>query len=154
MKLFLSLFFVLFFGGYLFAQESPMPVIKGKASFYSDWFEGRLTANGEYFSQEEFTAAHMTLPFGTWLEVTNLDNKKSIYLRINDRGPYVKGRIIDLSKAAAKAIGDLNQGIFNVEIRLVNSRDLMILSFDLLIKKKSVPLRQRSSYLDFNLITP
>ncbi|MGZ2368784.1 septal ring lytic transglycosylase RlpA family protein [Ancylomarina sp. YFZ004] len=154
MKSSISLFFILFFGGYLFAQKSPIPLLKGKASFYSDWFEGRLTANGEYFSQEDFTAAHMTLPFGTWLEVTNLDNMKSVYLRVNDRGPFVKGRIIDLSKTAAEAIGDLNKGVFNVEIRLVNSRDLMILPHDFLIKKKSVPLRQRSSYLDFNLITP
>lgn len=141
-------------GSNLFAQKSQDPLVKGKASFYADWFNGRLTANGEYFSQEKYTAAHMTLPFGTWLEVTNLDNQKSVYLRINDRGPYVKGRIIDLSKAAAKAIGNLDQGIFNVEIRLVNSRDLMILPLYFLIKKKSVPLRQRSSYLDFNLITP
>ena len=141
-------------GSNLFAQKSQTPPVNGKASFYSDWFDGRLTANGEYFSQEEYTAAHMTLPFGTWLEVTNLDNMKSVYLRINDRGPYVKGRIIDLSKAAAEAIGDLNKGIFNVQIRLVNRTDLMILPLDYLIKKKSVPLRQRSSYLDFNLITP
>jgi len=154
MKFTLILFFFLFFGGCLFAQESPIPVIKGKASFYSDWFDGRLTANGEYFSQEEYTAAHRTLPFDTWLEVTNLENGKSIYVRINDRGPYVKGRIVDLSKAAAKAIGNLNQGVFKVEIQLVNSRDLMIIPFDFLRKKKSVPLRQRSSYLDFNLITP
>ncbi|MCZ4693262.1 septal ring lytic transglycosylase RlpA family protein [Ancylomarina euxinus] len=154
MKLSIFIFFFILLGSNLFAQKSQTPFVKGKASFYSDWFDGRLTANGEYFSQEEFTAAHMTLPFGTWLEVTNLDNKKSVYLRINDRGPYVKGRVIDLSKAAAKAIGDLNQGIFNVQIRPVNGRDLMILPLEFLIKKKSVPLRQRSSYLDFSLITP
>jgi len=154
MKLTGLLLLFLICGGYLYAQDSPIPVIKGKASFYADWFDGRLTANGEFFSQEEYTAAHRTLPFDTWLEVTNLDNKKSVFVRINDRGPYVKGRVIDLSRAAAKAIGDLNQGIFNVEIRIVNSRELMILPLDFLVKKKSVPLRQRSSYLDFNLITP
>lgn len=136
------------------AQEAPKPVVVGKASFYSDWFDGRLTANGEFFSQEEYTAAHKTLPFNTWVEVNNLDNNKSVFLRINDRGPYVKGRIIDLSKAGAKAIGDLNQGVFNVEMRIVEKRDLIIFPIDFLIKKKSVPLRQRSSYLDFNLITP
>jgi len=137
----------------LFAQKAVPPVIKGKASFYSDWFDGRLTANGEFFSQEEYTAAHKSLPFNTWVEVKNLDNNKSVFLRINDRGPYVKGRIIDLSKAGAKAIGNLNQGIFNVEMRIIEKRDLMIFPIDFLIKKKSVPLRQRSSYLDFNLIT-
>ncbi|RZT97192.1 rare lipoprotein A [Ancylomarina subtilis] len=138
----------------LSAQLAPLQVIKGKASFYSDWFDGRLTANGEFFSQEEYTAAHMTFPFGTWLEVTNLDNQKSVYVRVNDRGPYVKGRIIDLSKAAASAIGDLNQGIFNVEIRVVNRLDILVLPLNISKKKKSVPLRQRSSYLDFNLISP
>ena len=151
-SIFLVLFFI--FGGGLFAQKSITPLIKGKASFYADWFDGRLTANGEYFSQDNYTAAHRILPFDTWVEVINIDNKKSVFLRINDRGPYVKGRIIDLSKVGAKAIGDLKQGIFNVEIRIVEKRDLMIFPIDFLIKKKSVPLRQRSSYLDFNLITP
>lgn len=141
-------------GGGLLAQKSATPVIKGKASFYADWFDGRLTANGEFYSQEEFTAAHKTLPFGTWVEVTNLDNDKSVFLRINDRGPYIKGRIIDLSKAGAKAIGDLNQGVFNVEMRIVKKRDLLIFPIEFPITKKSVTLRQRSSYLDFNLITP
>ena len=154
MKISVILTIFILFGGALFAQKSITPVIKGKASFYADWFEGRLTANGEFFSQEEYTAAHKTLPFNTWVEVKNLENDKTVFLRINDRGPYIKGRIIDLSKAGAKAIGDLNQGIFKVEIRIVEKRDLMIFPIDFLIKKKSVPLRQRSSYLDFNLITP
>ncbi|RXQ96519.1 septal ring lytic transglycosylase RlpA family protein [Ancylomarina salipaludis] len=136
------------------AQLAPLQTIKGKASFYSDWFDGRLTANGEFFSQEEFTAAHMTFPFGTWLEVTNLDNQKSVFVRINDRGPYVKGRILDLSKAAAQALGDLKQGIFNVEIRVVNRLDILVLPLSISKTKKSVPLRQRSLYLDSNLISP
>ncbi len=140
--------------GTLSAQKLESAAVKGKASFYSDWFDGRLTANGEFFSQEEYTAAHRTLPFNTWVEVTNLDNSKSIYLRINDRGPYVKGRIIDLSKAGAKAIGDLNQGLFNVEVKVVHERTIKILPLDFLIKKKSVPLRQRSLYPDLKLITP
>jgi len=154
MKLLLLTILFVLFGSCLFAQTSETPVVKGKASFYSDWFDGRLTANGEFFSQEEYTAAHKSLPFDTWVEVKNLDNKKTVYLRINDRGPYIKGRIIDLSKAGAKAIGNLKQGIFNVEMRIVEKRDLAIFPIDFLIKKKSVPLRQRSSYLDFNLITP
>jgi len=154
MKLLLLTILFVLFGSCLFAQTSETPVVKGKASFYSDWFDGRLTANGEFFSQEEYTAAHKSLPFDTWVEIKNLDNKKTVYLRINDRGPYIKGRIIDLSKAGAKAIGNLKQGIFNVEMRIVERRDLAIFPIDFLIKKKSVPLRQRSSYLDFNLITP
>jgi len=153
MKISVIMILFLLCGGGLLAQKSATPVIKGKASFYADWFDGRLTANGEFFSQKAYTAAHKTLPFGTWVQVKNLDNNKSVYLRINDRGPYVKGRIIDLSKAGAEAIGDLDQGIFNVEIRIVEKRELIIFPIDFLIKKKSVPLRQRSSYLDFNLIT-
>ncbi|MDE5420940.1 septal ring lytic transglycosylase RlpA family protein [Ancylomarina sp. DW003] len=154
MKLSLFTIFFILWASSLFAQKSGSPIIKGKASFYSDWFDGRLTANGEFFSQEEYTAAHRSLPFDTWVEVKNLDNNKSVYLRINDRGPYIKGRIIDLSKAGAKAIGNLNQGIFDVEIRIVEKRDLIIFPLDFLRLKKSAPLRQRSSYLDFNLITP
>lgn len=153
MKVSVILTLFLLLGGGLYAQEPVIPVIKGKASFYADWFDGRLTANGEFFSQEEYTAAHKTLPFDTWVEVKNLENDKTVFLRINDRGPYIKGRIIDLSKAGARAIGDLKQGIFNVEIRIVEKRDLMIFPIVFLINKKSVPLRHTYLYLDFNLIT-
>ncbi len=77
----------------------------GLASFYGDKFNGRKTANGEIFNKNDLTAAHRTLPFNTKLRVTNLKNKKVVYVRVNDRGPYVKGRIIDLSEAAGKKIG-------------------------------------------------
>jgi len=151
MKAFVLLFFLIacYFG--LSAQDAPVSVLKGKASFYSDWFDGRLTASGEHFSQEEYTAAHMTLPFGTWVEVTNRKNGKSVYVRINDRGPYIKGRMIDLSKAAAQAIGDLNQGIFKVEIRVVKKREILIQPLDLLNNEKGLPLKQSYPYLDYKL---
>jgi len=151
MKILVLIFFFMAWSSVLTAQQIPSSTIKGKASFYSDWFDGRLTASGERFSQEEYTAAHMTLPFGTWVEVTNRKNGKSVYLRINDRGPYVKGRIIDLSKAAAKAIGDLNQGIFHVEIRVVQKREVLIQPLELLKNEKELPLRQSSPYLDYKL---
>lgn len=102
----------------LHAQKKHSKIEKGKASFYADKFEGRKTANGEIFNQNDFTAAHKSLPFGTWVKVTNKDNKKSVIVRINDRGPFIKGRIIDLSKSAAKEIGKLNQGVFSVSIRV------------------------------------
>lgn len=89
----------------------------GNASYYSDYYEGRTTANGETFRQSKVTAAHKTLPFGTKVEVTNLKNHKSIVVRINDRGPFVKGRIIDLTKSAAKEIGMLSDGVSKVKIR-------------------------------------
>lgn len=145
------LLFFMIWGLGLTAQRAPVPTLKGKASFYSDWFDGRLTASGERFSQDEYTAAHMTLPFGTWVEVTNRKNGQLVYLRINDRGPYVKGRIIDLSKAAAKALGDLNQGIFRVEIRVVQNREILIQPLDLLKNDKVFPLMQSSPYLDYKL---
>lgn len=90
---------------------------KGKASYYADYYEGRKTANGEIYRQNRITAAHKTLPFDTKVLVTNLSNNKSIIVRINDRGPYVKGRIIDLTKAAAKEIGMIGAGVEKVKIR-------------------------------------
>jgi rare lipoprotein A len=77
----------------------------GEASWYGPGFDGRKTASGERFNTQEFTAAHKTLPFGTLLKVTNLENNLFVIVRINDRGPYVGGRIIDLSKAAKTRIG-------------------------------------------------
>ena len=88
----------------------------GYASFYSDKFDGRLTSNGETFRQNKFTAAHKKLAFGTSVKVTNLANDKSVVVRINDRGPFVSGRIIDLSKAAAKQIDMVGAGVAKVKI--------------------------------------
>jgi rare lipoprotein A len=77
----------------------------GKASWYGPGFHGRLTANGERFNTNALTAAHKSLPFGTRVRVTNGRTGRAVVVRINDRGPFVQGRVIDLSKAAAKAIG-------------------------------------------------
>ena len=76
----------------------------GQASWYGGKFHGRETASGERFNKYEFTAAHRKLPFGTIVRVTNLRNGKEVYVRINDRGPFVKGRILDLSLASAEAL--------------------------------------------------
>jgi len=75
------------------------------ASWYGSDFDGKLTANGEVYNMYDMTAAHKTLPLGTKVKVTNTQNGKTAEVRINDRGPYVKGRIIDLSKAAAQTLG-------------------------------------------------
>jgi len=88
----------------------------GMASYYGGKFIGRKTANGEIFVANKLTAAHKTLPFGTMVKVTNLSNNKSVIVRINDRGPFIKGRIIDLSEAAANKIDMLQQGIVKVSI--------------------------------------
>ncbi|MFA9371430.1 MAG: septal ring lytic transglycosylase RlpA family protein [Labilibaculum antarcticum] len=100
------------------AQKKQANIEKGKASFYANRFEGKRTASGEIYHHRNLTASHKSLPFGTWVKVVNLDNKKSVIVRINDRGPFVKGRIIDLSKSAAKEIGNLNQGVFLVSVQI------------------------------------
>ena len=94
--------------------------MNGTASWYSYQASNRShkTASGEVFSPKKMTAAHKTLPFGTKVKVTNLDNKKSVVVTINDRGPFVRGRIIDLSKSAAKMIG--MTGIEKVSLRIVS----------------------------------
>ncbi len=94
-------------------------VIVGKASYYADKFHGRLTANGETFNMHDYTAAHRNLPFGTVLLVTNLENGRKVKVRVNDRGPYVKGRILDLSLQAAKDIGLIKSGVAKVKIKIL-----------------------------------
>jgi len=93
----------------------------GYASWYGGKFQGRQTASGEIFDTNKLTAAHKSLPFGTVVEVTNLDNGKNIEVRINDRGPFVEGRIIDLSRAAATKIGMMSTGIAPVKVEIVRS---------------------------------
>ncbi len=90
----------------------------GMASYYGDEFDGRPTSSGEEFDQTELTAAHKTLPFGTVVTVTNLDNGRSVTVRINDRGPFAAGRIIDLSRAAAESIGMIESGTARVRITI------------------------------------
>ena len=94
---------------------------EGKASYYSDQFHGRKTANGETFNMNKLTAAHPSLPFGTWVRVTNLSNGKDIVVRINDRGPFVKGRIIDLSIHAATELGIVESGTAKVKLEALGS---------------------------------
>lgn len=92
---------------------------KGEASWYGDPYHGRRAASGEVYDMEQLTAAHRTLPFQTWVEVTNLKNGKRVNVRINDRGPFVNGRIIDLSRAAAREIDMVRAGIAPVRLRVI-----------------------------------
>jgi rare lipoprotein A len=94
-------------------------VDRGIASWYGPKFHGRRTANGERYNMHGLTAAHRTLPFGTWVEVTNLDNGRRVVVRINDRGPFVKGRVIDLSLGAARQLELVGPGTARVELRLL-----------------------------------
>lgn len=93
----------------------------GKASFYADKFEGRPTASGEKYKHNKLTAAHKSLPFGTKVKVTNIANNQTVEVVINDRGPYVDGRIIDLSKSAAEKLGFVNQGLAEVQIEVIDA---------------------------------
>jgi len=91
----------------------------GKASFYSDYFEGGRTASGETFHQNDMVAAHKTLPFGTLVKVTNTNNGRSVVVRITDRGPYISGRVIDLTTDAFREIGSLGSGVVPVSLSRV-----------------------------------
>ena len=92
----------------------------GFASYYGASFAGRRTASGERFDPQAFTAAHRDLPFGTKMRVTNLDNGRTVIVRINDRGPYAHGRIVDVSWAAARELGMLRSGVARVRVELAN----------------------------------
>lgn len=91
----------------------------GQASWYGPGFHGRRTANGEIYNQNAFTAAHKTLRFGTRVRVTNLNNGRSVVVRINDRGPYARGRIIDVSAAAANSLRMVSSGVAPVRVTIL-----------------------------------
>jgi rare lipoprotein A len=95
----------------------------GKASWYGRDFAGKPTASGQIFDENLLTAAHRTLPLGTKVKVTNVTNGKSVEVRINDRGPFSGNRIIDLSRAAARAIGIIDEGLADVRLEPVTTSD-------------------------------
>jgi rare lipoprotein A len=95
----------------------------GKASFYADKFDGRPTASGEKYRHNKLTGAHKTLPFGTKVKVTNVANNKSVEVVINDRGPYIEGRVIDVSKSAAELLEFVHQGLADVKLEIVDPGD-------------------------------
>ncbi|HEY1009626.1 MAG TPA: septal ring lytic transglycosylase RlpA family protein [Daejeonella sp.] len=97
-------------------KASGLITVTGKATYYHSKFNGRKTTSGEVFSNKKLTAAHLKLPFGTMVTVTNVDNGRSVEVRVNDRGPHSKYYIIDLSQAAAREIGMFGKGVANVEI--------------------------------------
>ncbi|WP_029660637.1 septal ring lytic transglycosylase RlpA family protein [Aliihoeflea sp. 2WW] len=96
-----------------------LQTITGSASWYGGKFHGRTTANGERYDMNELTAAHKTLPFGTKVRVINERNGKAVVVRINDRGPFVGKRVIDLSRGAAQAVGMINQGVARVKLEVL-----------------------------------
>jgi rare lipoprotein A len=106
------------------AETTNIPMLfYGEASWYGDTYHGRNTASGETYDMTMLTAAHRTLPFGTLVRVTNLENDKSVTVRVNDRGPFAKDRVIDVSRAAASLLDFQNKGTAKVEIRVVQLGD-------------------------------
>ena len=97
----------------------PVETLQGEASYYADSLEGNKTASGEPYDKEAYTGAHRTLPFGTKVKVTYLKTGKSVEVKINDRGPHAKGRIIDLSRAAAAKLGMIDDGHGEVKLEIV-----------------------------------
>ncbi len=102
----------------LYAQK-PGDEYHGKASFYHKKFNFRSTSSGEIFHNDNYVAAHRTLPFGSLVEITNLSNQRAVIVRINDRGPHTRSRVVDLSQAAAKDIGMIGAGVANVKIKVL-----------------------------------
>lgn len=104
----------------VFASEAEVQLIgSGRASYYADKFDGRRTASGEIFDQDEMTAAHRTLPMGSLVKVTCEKTGRSVTVRVNDRGPFTGSRVIDVSKAAARELGMINAGLTDVTLELL-----------------------------------
>jgi rare lipoprotein A len=125
MQRLISLIILIFISTLWGCGESPRPEVRhsyvGLASHYGPEWDGRRTASGEIFHNSALTAAHRTLPFGTRVRVTLLSTGKSVTVRINDRGPFVKGRIIDLSDEAARRIGMGSRGVAPVRLEVLGS---------------------------------
>ena len=102
----------------------------GKASYYSSRFDGRKTSFGEVHKSSELTAAHRKYPFNTMLEITNPENQEKVIVRVNDRGPYSKSRLVDISKEAARLLGIVAKGVAHVTVRVVGMEGMVLLGKD------------------------
>jgi rare lipoprotein A len=120
----------------------------GKASFYADRFEGQPTASGEKYKKNKLTAAHKTLPFGTKVRITNIANGNTVEVVINDRGPYVDGRIVDVSLEAAEQLGFVSQGITDVKLEVIDAGDGKTKSQPVTIDNVTVDEKE---YYDFEI---
>ncbi|MDW3647020.1 MAG: septal ring lytic transglycosylase RlpA family protein [Bacteroidia bacterium] len=151
-------FFLLNAVAFLFILSASTPVYgqnqTGIGTYYADKYHGRKTASGEIYDKYDFTAAHQTLPFGTWVRVTRLDNGRVVNVKVNDRGPWTKGRIIDLSRAAAESLDMIRSGEVRVRVEVIsgneNSGDIVI--EDIPPKPEANPNRDLNSLplVDYN----
>ena len=133
--------------------ENTTHELEGYASWYGGKFQGRLTANGEVFDTNLLTAAHKTLPFGTIVEVTHLGNGRTVEVQINDRGPFVEGRVIDLSRAAADALDMAGEGVAPVQLRIVSEpgervRSIQVGSFGIRANAEAVARRMTDAGIE------
>lgn len=146
----LILLLIMLSSSYSLAQS--FEPIQGMASWYGPKFAGRLTANGEIFDPSELTAAHKTLPFGTLVRVTNTTNNMSVVVRINDRGPFIKQRVIDLSRFAAEQIDMIGSGTAEViieEVVVEESNPVEVVAIDDSFQQVGMD----SSLYNFNIIS-
>lgn len=128
----LFLLFLLAFTCTIYSQETT---IKGKVSYYANKFHGRKTASGKRFDNTKLTCAHKTLPFGTLLKIINPMDGRFVIVEVIDRGPYIKKRVVDLSRSAFLKIGSLEKGILNVEIEKIDSKKKKNLVYESINKK-------------------
>jgi len=146
---FLMLMFLLF-SFFSYSQQKAFEQ-SGIASYYANKFEGRTTANGEIYFHDKKTAAHQSLPFGSIVKVTNLANNKFTVVRINDRGPFVNNRIIDLSASAAKELGFYEKGLVKVKLELIASMNDVP---DFITETKTNPIEPQYYKIDVSVTIP
>ena len=120
-----------------FAQVSLGKTETGSASYYSTSFHGKKTSFGEIYNSNELSVAHRTYPYNTMLEVKNLDNNETVIVRVNDRGPFIDNRLVDLSKKAARQIGIIEDGVANVSVKVIGMEGMILLDEDEEIDPKS-----------------
>ena len=143
---------ILLYFSFSISLLSAQKTVVGNASFYSDEFDGRTTASGVVFKQNKLTAAHRTLPFGSKIRVTNLENKKTVEVLINDRGPFVNTRIIDISKSAARKLDFIEEGTVRVKVEVLEvSKDGMDKDYNPKATNKQVYTNtvSKTSYIDY-----
>lgn len=116
----MNILFILILFSTFACEQQPEPYTQtGEASYYAILLEGRPTASGEIYTKDSLTAAHNELPLGTIIKVTNLENENEVNVEINDRGPYAKGRILDLSRSAAKELGMMEDGVAQIKLEVI-----------------------------------
>lgn len=118
---------------------------EGIASYYADNFEGRVTASGERYSHLKATCAHVSIPFGSLVKITNLDNNQTAIARVNDRGPFVPGRIIDVSKSVAERLGMIGTGIARVRIEVIDNQGIILNSQEVVSKKAATKVGKKTT---------